>query len=121
MPLNTTAKNALLDGSSIDDLINYLSLHDDDPSTTGANEVSGGSPAYARKAATWDSASSGAVALSSAVTFDVPASTTVKYVGYWSASTEGTFYGSKAVTNEAFAAQGEYELTAGSISLSDPA
>lgn len=119
MPLLNAAKNALLDGSAIDEIIVYLSLHDDDPSTTGANEVSGGSPAYARKAATWDSATSGAVALSSAVTFDVPASTTVKYVGYWSASTEGTFYGAKAVTNEVYAGQGEYEVTAGSITLSD--
>ena len=42
------AKNSMLDALSI----THISLHDDDPSTTGANEVTGGSPAYARKAAT---------------------------------------------------------------------
>lgn len=31
----------------------YISLHTGDPGTTGANEATGGSPAYARKLTTW--------------------------------------------------------------------
>ena len=52
----------------------------------------------------------------SGVTFDVPACT-VKYVGYWSALTEGTFHGSDPVTNEIFAAQGEYKVLASGTTL----
>lgn len=95
----------------------YASLHDDDPSTTGANEITGGSPAYARKELSWGSASSGEIAATQ-VTFDVPA-TTVKHAGIWSASTSGTFYGSVDVTDETFAAQGEYKLTV-NLALLDP-
>lgn len=92
----------------------YGSLHTGDPSTTGANEVSGGSPAYARKALTWNSVGSdGVVELSADVVFDVPASTTVAYVGLFSASTAGTFIGSMAVSpNETFGAQGQFTLKA---------
>jgi len=112
----TTAKNTMLDAERTN--CAYASLHTDDPGTDGSNEVSGGSPAYARKAVTFNAASSGSSALNSDVTFDVPSSTTVKYVGYWTASTGGTFQGSDAVTNETFSAQGQYKLTASGTSLS---
>jgi hypothetical protein len=69
----------------------FLSLHTA-YSATGTNEATGGSPAYARKAATWNAASSGSKALASAVTFDVPAGT-YRFVGLWSALTTGTFFG----------------------------
>lgn len=118
MPLVTGTKDIGLDAMAA--AITHLSLHDDDPSTSGANEVSGGSPAYARKSVTWAAASSASVAMSGTVAFDVPSSTTVKYVGYWSASSGGTFRGAKAVTNETFAGQGTYTVTAATITLSDP-
>ena len=86
------AKNAMLDAEPS----THLSLHTD-WSATGANEVTGGSPAYARKAATWDAAASAQAALSAAVTFDVPASTTVRFVGRWTALTGGTFLGMSAL------------------------
>lgn len=69
----------------------YLSLHTD-YSATGANEVTGGSPAYARVASSWAAAASRAKALSAAATFDVPAGT-YKWIGRWTASTGGTFLG----------------------------
>lgn len=69
----------------------FLSLHTA-YSSTGTNEVSGGSPAYARKAAVWNAAASAQKALNAAVTFDVPA-TTVRWVGMWTAVTAGTFLG----------------------------
>ena len=106
------AKNTMLDSLTVA----YASLHTGDPSTTGANESTGGSPAYARKAATINAAASSSRALNTDVTFDVPACT-VKYVGYWSALTEGTFHGSDPVTNEIFAAQGEYKVLAAGTTL----
>ncbi|MBU0967319.1 MAG: hypothetical protein KKA54_13170 [Proteobacteria bacterium] len=71
------AKNTMLDALTVA----YASLHNGDPGATGTNEVTGGSPAYARKAVTFNAAAAGARALNADVTFDVPACT-VMYVGY---------------------------------------
>jgi hypothetical protein len=62
-------------------------------STTGANEVTGGAPAYARKAVTWAAASGRAKAGTLAAAFDVPAATTVRWIGFYDALTVGTFLG----------------------------
>ena len=67
-----------------------LSLHTDYPGTTQANEVTGGSPAYARKTVSWGSASAGAVTQSGSAVFDVPPNTTVKWIGLSTASSSGT-------------------------------
>jgi hypothetical protein len=115
MPLNDTAKNLMLNALAA--VAVYASCHTADPGTTGTNEVTGGSPAYARKAITWNSAATGSLDDSNTPVFDIPAGTTVAFVGLWSAVTVGTFYGSFDVTNEAFAAQGTYTLTDGDISL----
>lgn len=77
----TTTKNNMLDGQTI----NSASLHTSFPGSTGANEVTGGS--YARKAITMAAASGGQRLLSAGVTFDIPAVTTVKWIGYWNTST----------------------------------
>jgi hypothetical protein len=90
MPLNDAGRNATVDGLAA--VATFASLHSGDPSTTGANELTGGSPAYARKSITYAAASTGTKANSAACLFDVPAST-VTHVGLWSASTAGTFYG----------------------------
>jgi hypothetical protein len=120
--LTPTAMNNMLDSGlrlvTPTISITHASLHTGDPSTTGANEVTGGSPAYARKAITFATASSQQIAASTQPVFDVPASTTVTYVGFFSAITTGTFLGSALVTSEAFGAQGTYTLTAATISLS---
>lgn len=107
------AKNAMLGALSPA----YASLHNGNPGTTGANEISGGSPAYARKATTFNAASAGSRALNADVTFDVPA-ITVQYVCFWTAVTAGTFYGCHDVTDETYAAQGQYKLLATGTSLS---
>lgn len=90
MGLSTAARNQLLD--TLTGL--YASLHTA-YSTTGANEVTGGTPAYARKSATFAAAASGARASSNTPVFDVPA-TTVRFIGLWSAVTAGTFLGMTA-------------------------
>lgn len=115
MGYSTTGKNTMLSaliGSAV-----YASLHNNDPGDNGANEISGGSPPYARKSLTWGSPSNGQAAITNQPVFDVPASTTVKYVGLWSASSGGTFYGSADVTDETFTNQGTYTITSFTVDL----
>lgn len=115
MPYSTAGKNLMLNalkGTNPTTPITHVSLHTGSPGDSGANEVSGGSPAYARKAIAFNAASSGSMDDSTnGITFDVPASTTVTHVGYWSASTAGTFLGYTDVTDEVFAGQGTYTLS----------
>lgn len=80
-------------------------------------ELSGGSPAYARKAVAWAAASGGARAMSGAVVFDVPAGANVTRVTMHSAVTAGTFYGDGDVTDETYAGQGTYSVDSGSVAL----
>jgi hypothetical protein len=90
-----------------------LALHTGDPgaANTAANEVTGGSPAYARKAVAFSAAASGAAAQNGNVVFDVPAGTTVNWISGW--NTAGTVrYFKKSVTAEAFGAQGTYTVLA---------
>ena len=115
MPYSILAKNAML--NALGALAIYVSLHDGDPGESGTAEMSGGTPAYARKSITWNAAANGSLDDSNVPVFDVPAGKTVKYVGFWSALTTGTFYGSAAVTNEAFTAQGTYTLTDADLDL----
>lgn len=114
MAINTTGKNYMLDQFKTQ--IGYMSLHTAYPATTG-NEITGGSPAYARKAVTWGTATGGAISASNQPVFDVPAGTTVAAVGFFSAVTAGTLYGDFDVTDEAYANQGTYTVTSASIDL----
>jgi hypothetical protein len=114
--LSNNGKHAALD--ALRAAVTHLSLHNGDPSTTGANEITGGSPAYARKAVAGGSAASGgSVTISTNITFDVPAGTTVSYVGMWSAITNGTYYGHFDIADEVYAGQGTYVLTTGTVTL----
>lgn len=115
MPVSTAGKNFMLD--ALAGVAVFASLHSADPGDTGANELTGGSPAYTRKAITWFAAAAGNLDNNANPTWDVPAGATVSYVGYWSAATAGTFYGSADVTNEVYAGQGTYSLTDSDISL----
>lgn len=112
--LNDTAKNLML--NQLKSSVLYVSLHSASPATTG-NELSGGSPAYARKAITWGTVASGAMSATNAPVFDVPAGATVGAVGFFSAITAGTLYGDFDVTDEVYAGQGTYTLTSASIDL----
>lgn len=70
--------NAMLDAITMD----LCSLHTAF-SSTGANEVAGGTPAYARKAITMGAAAARQRTNSTAPVFDVPAATTVPWIGLW--------------------------------------
>jgi hypothetical protein len=112
---STIGKNRLLD-----DLTTITAaLYSDNPGASGtSNEISGGTPAYARQAITFAAASSGSRSASTQPVFDVPGSNTVvSYVGFWENGT--VFLGSHDVTNETFAAQGTYTLTSATLSLTD--
>lgn len=82
----------------------HASLHSADPGTTGANEISGGSPAYARKALTWTAGTVDGQVTATAV-FDVAASQGVTHAGLWDALTGGTFRDKVAITYATQASQ----------------
>jgi hypothetical protein len=87
----------------------HAALYTTVPGGSAGTEVTGGSPAYARKAISWGAASGGVI--TATVTFDVPASTTIAGAGVHTAITAGTYLDGAAVTSQAFASQGTYALT----------
>lgn len=124
MALSAAGLNAAVNGVKAQ--ATYVSMHTGDPGTTGANEVTGGSPAYARKGASWGTAANGVVTLSSALQFDIPAGVTVTHFGSWSAAAAGTFVGGDALRDNAnnpvsenFGSQGFYTLTTASITVTN--
>lgn len=76
--IRDTGLNAMLDALAA--RLDQVSLHTA-WSTTGANEVTGGS--YARQSITWNSAASGALNSSNAPSFSVPSGNTIRFVGFW--------------------------------------
>jgi|SRR6188474_214594 hypothetical protein len=119
MALSAAARNNMLDCGLRNQTpslsLTHVSLHTANPDPSGGSEVTGGSPAYARKSVTWNAASSGNMTASNQPVFDVPAGTTVTHVGFFTASTSGTYYGMADVTDEVFGAQGTYTLTSTAI------
>src|SRR5690349_17193141 len=87
----------------------YGALYTTAPGGSAGTEVTGGSPAYARKALSWGAASASVVTVT--VAFDVPASTTVVGAGVHTAITAGTYLDGASVTSQNFASQGTYALT----------
>lgn len=85
---------------------------------TKLTEVSGGSPAYARKAIAYAAPADGLMDDSTnGAVFDVPAGGVVDYVTYHSAITAGTLLAADKVTQETFAGQGTYTLTDSKLDL----
>lgn len=107
MGYTNTSKNVALD--AIGAAASYISFHTADPSTTGANEVIGGT--YARVQTTWGAAASASKA-GSQITANIPASTTITHWGLWTASSGGTFhYGGTLSASETFGGAGTYLFT----------
>lgn len=117
---DTTARNVGVDAVAALGL--RWAAHTGDPgaANTAANEVTGGSPAYARKAVAWNAAAAGAATQNGDVVLDIPAATTVSWVSLW--NTAGTVrYLKKDVTDEVFGAQGTYTIkgTTSTLDLND--
>ncbi len=87
----------------------WFSIHTGATSGTGANEASGGTPAYARKQTTWGAGANG-VTSGSQMTFDLQAGT-YNRVGFWNAVTAGTFRDACAMTSTILSVQGQILVT----------
>ena len=117
---DTTAKNVMLDALRV--LMTSVHLHSADPGGVNGNasELSGGSPAYARKASiTWNAAAGGAIDDAGIPAFDIGAGSTVAWVTFWNTA-DTVRYAKKQVTSEVFGAQGTYTLTDVDFDLNDP-
>ncbi len=90
-------------------LATHGSVHTADPGTTGASEVTGGTPAYARKALTWTAGTTGTGTASA--TYDIPSGITAAWGGIWSqVATGGTFRDTVDIVDQAFASQGQLTI-----------
>jgi len=99
-------------------IMGFASLHSADPGATGANEISGGSPAYARQPVTWNPSSGQVSAIVGTLVFNVPAST-VAFAGLWSAVSGGVWRGGDALNaSSTFGSQGVYNITAMTVTAS---
>lgn len=121
--ISNAGKDIMLEGLRSETL--YISAHTASPGLTGANEVSGGAPAYARQLGAWNAASGGSMALSATETLDIPSGTTVSWLGLWNIASGGTstnFMGQVDISDEVFGSQGTLDVTAFTIALDqDPA
>lgn len=108
MALTVLGQNKAADGVAA--AFPFVALYNGDPEGAGV-EISGGTPAYARKSVTYPAASAGQVAATNVpITFDVPASTVTHWAAM-SASTAGTMGAAGAfAASEVFAAQGTYNI-----------
>lgn len=88
----------------------YGALYTTAPGGSAGTEVTGGSPAYARKPLTWTAGTVDGIVTASA-TFDVPSGATVVGAGVHNALTAGTYLDGIAVTSQPFAAQGTYTVS----------
>jgi len=86
----------------------YAALYTTVPGASAGTEVTGGAPAYARKALTWGTPANGVVTASA--TFDVPAGVTLAGAGIHDAATAGNYLDGGSVTSQAFSTQGTYTL-----------
>ena len=103
----TTQKNTV--ATAYGTAATHGALYTTAPGASAGTEVTGGSPAYARKALSWGAASGGVISVT--VTFDVPSGTTVVGAGVHTAISAGTYLDGASVTSQAFASQGTYQVT----------
>lgn len=91
-------------------LAERASLHTASPGSTGTNEATGGSPAYARQTPTWSAdAVDDGVRAATEVTFDVPAGTYTHW-GLWTAA--GVFVDGGALSSSVvLGIQGQVKAT----------
>ena len=106
MALNDAALNVA--AGAIRTAITHLSLHSSAPNSSGSNETSA-----ARVAAGWGAVSGSGDFVATGKAFTgVAANGAVTHVGFWSASSGGTFYGYFALTGDATAnSAGEYTVS----------
>jgi hypothetical protein len=108
--MNDTFLNLAANG--VTSTLTHIGLVDE----TGT-ELSGGSPAYARKPVTWVAAVAGLIRPNANLVFDVPNGETVAGWRAYSALSAGTDYGGENLTQQPFFSQGQYTLLAASTAI----
>lgn len=88
----------------------YGALYSTAPGGTAGTELSGGTPAYARKAVSWG-ATAASASTASPLVFDVPSGATVQGFGFHTAVTGGSYLDGVSLTLQEFASQGTYTVT----------
>ena len=89
----------------------YISLHNGNPGTTGANELSGGS--YARMQVAFNASADRNVKNTSTFTFTLLPAAAITYIGVWDAASGGNFLiGGPLSDSYTVAAGGSFPLTA---------
>lgn len=106
MPLNDTILN--IGNTAMQAAMTHGAIHTATPNASGSNASTAG-----RQSLTWVTAANGDLVLTADANFTGgAASGPALYLGFWSASTSGTFYGYLPLTGDvAFNAAGEYTLT----------
>lgn len=106
MPLNDTILN--IGNSAMQAAMTHMSLHTATPDATGSNQTTA-----ARQPITWVTAANGDLVATVDLAFTGgAASGPAVAVGFWSASSAGTFYGYLPLTgDQTFNAAGEYTVT----------
>lgn len=116
MPLVDAERDAVTDAET--PRLAFMALFTADPGTDGANEATGGDPAYARQPVTWPAAdqAAGPTAATECV-FDLAAGD-YTHAGYFDAATGGTYRGGNPLkdgsgnpTTVTMPAQGQLKVT----------
>ena len=114
MPATTATLNQAANAITVTN----MSLHSTNPTANGnVGEISGGG--YARQTVTYGTATNGVRTLSNTPTFSVPAGAVISHYVVWDGSTVKDF-GQFAAT-ETYAGAGTYTVTAGSLTIANPA
>lgn len=106
MPLNDTILN--FGNDDMQTRMTHMQIHTAQPNASGSNEASSG-----RQAITWVTAANGDLVITQDLNFTGgAASGAATHIGFWSASSSGTFYGWLPLTgDQTFNAAGEYTVT----------
>jgi hypothetical protein len=106
MALNDTILN--IGNAAMQAAMTHAAIHTAEPNGSGSNESTAG-----RQAITWVTAANGDLVATVDLAFTGGASSgPATHIGFWSASTSGTFYGWLPLTgDQTFNAAGEYTLT----------
>jgi hypothetical protein len=106
MALNDTILN--IGNAASQTSMTHAQIHTAQPNASGSNEASS-----SRQAITWVTAANGDMVITADLVFTGGASSgAATHIGFWSASSAGTFYGWLALTgDQTFNAAGEYTVT----------
>lgn len=98
------------------ELITHIGLFN-----AAGEEITGGTPAYARQPITWTAPVAGLVRPTADLLFNIPAGANVASWQCFNALVAGTSFGGSSLLAESYASQGEYKLLAASSGIAHSA